>query len=442
MRNSTCSIAKTLFFVIEAALLIAVIVCGWVYLSFYPASQTASECNIAKARLEQEKQYESYLTYSGFITEMEDFGIFETDEVIMVDGEEKKVLDLGYFQTDTVNLGCEYMSQAKIRVNDRWFYTDYATYVHYGDIDNIELSKGDYVTFAYSTKESDNEEFKGCDYVVAVKRNVENRTFIIGLFAYCFVLPIPCLLFYIFSFILVGQLSKKRAGEKVDGGDLAFPIVMIAISVVWGTLGLILAVRYLQMANAAAQHIHVHAPIIYLYPEEATEVNVQLDLDGELTTSYPEYPTDGWTVTASPDGTLTDANGRDYDYLYWQGDLNMNSDFSQGFCVKREDSAEFLETALGELGLNDSESNMFIMYWLPYLQANEYNVISFQTENYEDVSGLKIYPEPDNVIRVNMAFYGSDVSVEIEPQNLSSMNDVSRDGFTVVEWGGEPVTEP
>jgi hypothetical protein len=304
------------------------------------------------------------------------------------------------------------------------------------------LSKGDYVTFAYSTKESDDEELKGYDYVVAVKRNVENRTIKIGLFAYCFVLPIPCLLFYIFSFLLVGQLSKKRAGEKVDGGDLAFPIVMIAISVAWGTLGFILAVRYLQMANAAAQHIHVHAPIIYLYPEEDTEVNVQLDLDGEFTVLYPKYPEGGWTVTATPDGTLTDENGRNYDYLYWEGMLNMEADFSEGFCVLGEDSAEFLEYALDELGLNESEANTFIMYWLPELEANEYNVISFQTENYENATNLHVFPEPDNVIRVNMAFYGSDVPVEIEPQDLSSINDVSRDGFTVVEWGGEPITEP
>ncbi|MBQ4191073.1 MAG: hypothetical protein II641_04470 [Clostridiales bacterium] len=79
------------------------------------------------------------------------------------------------------------------------------------------------------------------------------------------------------------------------------------------------------------------------------------------------------------------------------------------------------------------------MYWLPELEANEYNVISFQTENYENATNLQVFPEPDNVIRVNMAFYGSDVPVEIEPQDLSSMNDVSREGFTVVEWGGESV---
>ena len=49
-------------------------------------------------------------------------------------------------------------------------------------------------------------------------------------------------------------------------------------------------------------------PVIYLYPEEQTEVSVKLDYDGELTVTYPAYE-DGWNVTAYPDGTLFDAEG-------------------------------------------------------------------------------------------------------------------------------------
>ena len=43
-------------------------------------------------------------------------------------------------------------------------------------------------------------------------------------------------------------------------------------------------------------------PVIYLYPEEETEVTVKLDYNGTLTSTYPAYG-DGWTVTAQPDGT-------------------------------------------------------------------------------------------------------------------------------------------
>ena len=44
-------------------------------------------------------------------------------------------------------------------------------------------------------------------------------------------------------------------------------------------------------------------PVIYLYPEEETEVAVTLNYDGSLTCAYPAYD-DGWTVTPEPDSVL------------------------------------------------------------------------------------------------------------------------------------------
>lgn len=51
-------------------------------------------------------------------------------------------------------------------------------------------------------------------------------------------------------------------------------------------------------------------PVAYLYPQTETEITVQLDYDGELTCTYPAYE-DGWTVSARPDGTLTDQGRTD-----------------------------------------------------------------------------------------------------------------------------------
>ena len=51
-------------------------------------------------------------------------------------------------------------------------------------------------------------------------------------------------------------------------------------------------------------------PVIYLYPEEETEVTVKLDYNGTLTSTYPAYG-DGWTVTAQPDGTGLGSTGAD-----------------------------------------------------------------------------------------------------------------------------------
>ena len=173
-------------------------------------------------------------------------------------------------------------------------------------------------------------------------------------------------------------------------------------------------------------------PVIYLYPEQEQEVSVRLDYDGKLTCAYPAYD-DGWNVTAAPDGTLTDESGKEYNYLYWEGETDQEYDFSEGFCVAGEDTAKFLENALDRLGLTRREANEFIVYWLPRMEQNEYNLISFQSEVYTDHARLSIQPEPDTVIRVFMAYKPLDHYQEIPEQSLSTPD---RSGFTVVEWGG------
>ena len=83
-------------------------------------------------------------------------------------------------------------------------------------------------------------------------------------------------------------------------------------------------------------------PVIYLYPEEETEVTVTLELDGTFTSTYPDYG-EGWTVNAAPDGTLTDPDtGRTYYCLFWEGVTDAEYDFSTGFCVAGADTAAFL----------------------------------------------------------------------------------------------------
>jgi len=175
-----------------------------------------------------------------------------------------------------------------------------------------------------------------------------------------------------------------------------------------------------------------YKPVIYLYPEEETEVAVTLTLDGKFLCTYPKYQ-DGWRVTASPDGVLTDEKGQTYNYLYWEGETYAQYDLSQGFCVKGEDTAAFLEDALAKLGLNRKEANEFIVYWLPMMEPNPYNIISFQTGIYTDAAKLEVTPAPDTVIRVFMAWKPVEEAIELPAQELSA---TGRAGFTVVEWGG------
>ena len=173
-------------------------------------------------------------------------------------------------------------------------------------------------------------------------------------------------------------------------------------------------------------------PVIYLYPEEETEVTVRLDYDGTLTCTYPAYE-DGWTVTAAPDGTLRDEAGQTYSYLYWEGVTRTEYDFSRGFCVPGEETAPFLEDALARLGLTRREANEFIVYWLPRMEANPYNLIAFQAEDYTNHARLTVTPEPDSLLRVFMAWKPLEAPAGLPAQELPAFN---RTGFTVVEWGG------
>lgn len=174
-------------------------------------------------------------------------------------------------------------------------------------------------------------------------------------------------------------------------------------------------------------------PVIYLYPEEITDVTVSLTYHGELTYTYPAYE-NGWNVTAYPDGTLINhEDGDEYSYLFWEGISDMEYDLSRGFVVKGEDTEAFLKEKLAYLGLKANEYNEFIVYWLPQMIDNPYNLISFQGENYTNNAKLEINPEPDSILRVFMAYRPLEKPIEIEEQILEPFERV---GFTVIEWGG------
>lgn len=178
-------------------------------------------------------------------------------------------------------------------------------------------------------------------------------------------------------------------------------------------------------------------PVIYLYPETPTKCDVRVLLDGELTFTYPAHGATGWqNFVAYPDGTLTFPDGKQYYCLFWEGKTEAQYDFSKGFCVAGKDTEAFLEWALAAQGLCAREANEFIIYWLPRMQNNAYNLISFQAKAYTDAAVLEINPAPDSMLRVFMAYMPLDEAVEIEPQEFVAFE---RKGFCVVEWGGAEI---
>ncbi len=179
----------------------------------------------------------------------------------------------------------------------------------------------------------------------------------------------------------------------------------------------------------------VKKPVIYLYPQKDTTVNVSLGYKDNITVSYPDY-SDGWNVIAKPNGDLTDLKtGKKLYSLYYENKSAYNFKIEQdGFVVSNNDVADFLDEKLEILGLNYKEREEFIVYWLPVLKANKYNYIRFATsEQIEKNMPLTINPAPDSVIRVIMTFKGLDKPTYVTEQKLISPE---RTGFVAVEWGG------
>lgn len=193
---------------------------------------------------------------------------------------------------------------------------------------------------------------------------------------------------------------------------------------------------YVEPSSFSLDPNQVYKPVIYLYPEQATKVTVRLEHEGTLTHTWPRYQ-NGWQVTAYPDGTLMEETGIQYPYLFWEGVFDLQYDMSQGFCIKGSNSEMFLQESLARLGLNQEESADFMEFWLPYLEQNPYNLISFQGSSYVDHVKFSIDPVPDTVIRVFMVFTPLQEAIDLPPQELISPE---RAGFTVVEWGGAVAT--
>ena len=175
-------------------------------------------------------------------------------------------------------------------------------------------------------------------------------------------------------------------------------------------------------------------PIIYLYPEEETKVDVKLINDQLITSSYPKYEK-SWNVTAYPDGKLIDnKTNRKLYGLYWEGKKHKSEIKSDGFIVEGKNTIEFLEEKLEILGLNEYETEEFIIYWLPELEKNKYNYIRFESE--EEINSympIEVTPKPDTLIRIVMDYKPLDKKINVKDQTLTTKE---RKGFTLVEWGG------
>lgn len=178
-------------------------------------------------------------------------------------------------------------------------------------------------------------------------------------------------------------------------------------------------------------------PVIYLYPEEKQNVSVKVEPAGEFTFTYPSYE-NGWEVLASPDGKLT-VDDQSYNYLFWEASEKLDLediDFNVGFTVPGCDVTGFLEEKLMDAGLNGKERADFITFWAPRMASHDDVFLQFHfNEECDRFGELEITPKPDNVYRIYVIWQPVDqLRVAPSPQEIPAMN---REGFTVLEWGGQ-----
>jgi len=205
-------------------------------------------------------------------------------------------------------------------------------------------------------------------------------------------------------------------------------------------------------------------PVLYLYPEQPTNIVVSFTKPMEITYSIPTYRSD-WYVRAESDGTLTDlvpertdcasiddthfgseyaqiaCEKNQYPYLYWAGNrVGMSYPFNPhiGWIVGRAELWQFLAGKVDEVGFTEKEKQDFLSYWVPVLLekgAPWYHIRFLQTSDMNQFIPMDIRPEPDRYYRLFLDWKPLNAE-PVYPVAPQALDPIIRKGFTVVEWGG------
>ena len=177
-------------------------------------------------------------------------------------------------------------------------------------------------------------------------------------------------------------------------------------------------------------------PIVYLYPQQQTDVSVKvLPTTGYLTFTYPKYD-DIWNVTANSNGVLIDSKGDTYEYLWWESKSESLPQKTDGFVVSPNSLDTFFDLTLGKAGFIQKEIDDFKEYWVPTMNSEytPYFRISFlQNEEVDSIAKLLITPTPNTELRIFMIYERLDTYTPIDTQDIKN---TPRKGFVVTEWGG------
>ncbi len=179
-------------------------------------------------------------------------------------------------------------------------------------------------------------------------------------------------------------------------------------------------------------------PVVYLHSDEEISVSIHLDFVESLTFSYPDYQ-DAWNVDVC--GNQIKHNNRTYPYLFYEGkseEIAKYVNLDSGFIVNSSNLPEFLDSCLLQMGFNVFERNDFISYWIPRMQANSRNYISFITHGYNELFPISVSPQPHAMLRVFMLWSKVPVNSSLAPIP-QTFRRFKGGAYTLKEWGGSEI---
>jgi hypothetical protein len=178
-------------------------------------------------------------------------------------------------------------------------------------------------------------------------------------------------------------------------------------------------------------------PVVYLYPEQETQVHVSVAPEGGFSVTIPEHGENGWDVIAQPNGDLTEIKtGDSYPYLFWEGQGDIYESPKKGWVIPKSQADIFVAGKLTQFGFNTQEITDFLEFWSPRMQAEtqDYLFVSFWGTQYMNkIAPISISPQPDSILRVLMDYKAVPEFYETTAPKIRKFK---RTGFVVTEWGG------
>jgi len=175
------------------------------------------------------------------------------------------------------------------------------------------------------------------------------------------------------------------------------------------------------------QRIYVDAPNVYLYPTEPTFTRVRLPDPEALTATWPDYPRQGWSVLANPDGQLESRVGV-HDYLFYELAFDKERfQREEGWCVPGPLGQESIEQAMELYGFRDNEIDDFAEFWDGEFPRAPWITVYPQVDT---LPWIGVNPEPDSFLRAWFVLRDG-----CHPVDAPVIEPAERWGFHAAEWG-------